>query len=745
MNSNQNIFIFTAGDSAARSHLADSISNPIDESRVLEFFDLKDRELVSQINSEHGLYAWGAIPGVQNNPRWGQIKAGDWMLCVFDSTYQYVAQVVAKFENQKFAKEVWGETDEGKTWQLMYFLTKPDAISIKISDLSDFLSKGYMGFSRIGEDKVSIIEKAFGSVQNFIESRLLAESNLSSVEPHPLDKITREDVIKALELIDSGQMFGFAPSSDYDLIFQEKRYPPKAAVGIATIRTLGRAMRPDEFSSGVGSKNFRLLKALGFEIVEKNYSVNFWIEKSEVKGRSDRESGPNSLGVALWSPQKSRGERKADIYANMRRVNPGDIVFHLVDNKSIVGISVALNKFDDSFTCLEGTNWAGDPGYRIQLSSFIKLENEITREEIFSYRSELLHIRESNSNLFYTKGMTLTEGGYLTSAPIELVSIFNRIYFQKTGNDLPLLDKSLLDKLPITESPKIYSIEDAVRELLISRENFEEMLESLHSKKNLILQGPPGTGKSFVAKRLAYALLGFKDDSRIESVQFHQSFSYEDFIQGFRPKKDGSGFTLKNGVFYRFCQNALLDPTRPYIFIIDEINRGNLSKIFGEVMLLIETDKRGPEWAVSLTYSDESASKFYIPANIHILGMMNTADRSLAIVDYALRRRFAFKDVLPGFDSDKFGPLLESKGVEPQVIVAIKSKMAAINKEIESSVDLGRGFTIGHSFFVPFQDVTDSKAWYGRVINNEIVPLLREYWFDKKQSEVDQHLLSLSL
>jgi len=290
-----------------------------------------------------------------------------------------------------------------------------------------------------------------------------------------------------------------------------------------------------------------------------------------------------------------------------------------------------------------------------------------------------------------------------------------------------------------------YDITDALKDLLLYKQDFEEMLGSLQNKKNLILQGPPGTGKSFVAKRLAYALLGFKDENRIESVQFHQSFSYEDFIQGFRPKKDGSGFTLKDGVFYRFCSKALQDLDRPYIFIIDEINRGNLSKIFGEVMLLIETDKRGPDWAVSLTYSDESASKFHIPANVHILGMMNTADRSLAIVDYALRRRFAFKDVLPGFDSDKFGSLLESKGVEPQVIASIQAKMAALNREIELSVDLGRGFTIGHSFFVPFQDVTDSKAWYDRVSNSEIVPLLREYWFDKKQNEVDQHIKSLNL
>ena len=471
----------------------------------------------------------------------------------------------------------------------------------------------------------------------------------------------------------------------------------------------------------------------------------YWLEKVIVKGRADRESGDNALGKSLWSPQTSKGERQADIYSSMRRVMPGDVVFHLIDNQSIAGLSIVQEKADDTFICLEGTQWAGESGYRIQLREYTVLPNAITRDEIFSHEAELLKILESNSNLFYTKKLNLTQGNYLTPVPLELVVLFNQIYFSKTARQLPYVDYNNIVSLSVREYMPIYSDATALDDLLVSKEDFEEMLDSIKSKKNLILQGPPGTGKSFIAKRLSYALLGFKDDSRIESVQFHQSFSYEDFIQGFRPKKDGSGFTLKDGVFYRFCKKALLDPTRPYVFIIDEINRGNLSKIFGEVMLLIETDKRGPEWAVSLTYSDESASKFHIPANVHILGMMNTADRSLAIVDYALRRRFAFKDVLPGFDSDKFGPLLESKGVEPQVISAIQTKMAALNKEIESSVDLGRGFTIGHSFFVPFQNVIDSKAWYDRVINNEIVPLLREYWFDKKQSEVDQHILSLSL
>jgi hypothetical protein len=698
VNSNQNIFIFTAGDSAARAHLADSISNPIDQNRVLQFFDPKDRELVSQINSEHGLYAWGAIPGVQNNPRWSQIKAGDWMLCVFDSTYQYVAQVVAKFENEKFAKEVWGDTEDGKTWQLMYFLTKPIAISIKTSDLIDFLSKSYMGFTRIAAAKVNRIEEAFGSVQNFIESRFLAESNESNVEVHPLEKITREDVIRALKLIDSGQMFGFAQSSDYDLLFQEKKYPPKAAVGIATIRTLGRAMRPDEFSSGVGSKNFRVLKALGFEVIEKQNKDQYFLIRS--------------------NPTSPYNDQIGSVYyftnnvANSKKLQAGGYV--LIDSKTKEGLRLLGHGQLDSAIAS-----AQEDGVLHFTANFLSW-------------TDFYPVREISSE---TERLIQAQPGYNIQHAVKPISkeIFMKLVANNTSEE---------KSTPVVIS---YDLDSALNELLISRKEFEEMLESLHSKKNLILQGPPGTGKSFVAKRLAYALLGFKDDSRIESVQFHQSFSYEDFIQGFRPKKDGGGFTLKDGVFYRFCQKALLDPTQQYVFIIDEINRGNLSKIFGEVMLLIETDKRGPEWAVSLTYSDESSSKFHIPANVHILGMMNTADRSLAIVDYALRRRFAFKDVLPGFDSDKFGPLLESKGVEQPVISAIKTKIAVLNKEIESSVDLGRGFTIGHSFFVPFENVTDSKVWYERVIKNEIVPLLREYWFDKKQSEVDQHVQSLSL
>jgi hypothetical protein len=465
----------------------------------------------------------------------------------------------------------------------------------------------------------------------------------------------------------------------------------------------------------------------------------YWIEKTLVKGRNDREYGPECLGKALWSPQKSKGERQADIYSNMRKVQAGDVIFHFTDNKAITGISIAADKADTDFVCLEGTDWAGLPGYRVALKDYKALDKPITREEIFSHVAEVESILANSNGLFYNKDLKLVQGGYLTAAPIQLVELFNQIYRQNIGENLPYVDVEELS-MPEIEVVEEYGVDDALNGLLISRPDFEGMIDSIKNKKNLILQGPPGTGKSFVAKRLAYAVLGEKDDARVQSIQFHQSFSYEDFIQGFRPKKDASGFTLRNGVFYRFCLQALQNPSKPFVFIIDEINRGNLSKIFGEVMLLIESDKRGPDWAVALTYGDESAKKFYIPANVHILGMMNTADRSLAIVDYALRRRFVFKDVLPGFDSSVFKVLLESRGVDGAVIELIRGRIGELNKKIESSPDLGSGFLIGHSFFVPTQQIHDSNLWYNNVIKNEIAPLLREYWFDKKRSELDQEI-----
>jgi 5-methylcytosine-specific restriction endonuclease McrBC GTP-binding regulatory subunit McrB len=270
------------------------------------------------------------------------------------------------------------------------------------------------------------------------------------------------------------------------------------------------------------------------------------------------------------------------------------------------------------------------------------------------------------------------------------------------------------------------------------------IIETAKRKKNIILQGPPGVGKTFVSKRLGYLLMGEKDGTRIEYIQFHQSYSYEDFVQGWRPQSSG-GFNLKNGSFYDFCERARSDLGRPYVFIIDEINRGNLSKIFGELLMLIESDKRGLANAIKLTYSETDADRFSVPENVFLIGLMNTADRSLALVDYALRRRFAFFNLSPQFDSDKFESIIINAGGSSSIVETIRIKINRLNQVISSQKrDLGPGFEIGHSYFCPTEPIASSSTWYESVIKSEIKPLIQEYWFDdpEKVDELVSDLLS---
>ena len=251
-----------------------------------------------------------------------------------------------------------------------------------------------------------------------------------------------------------------------------------------------------------------------------------------------------------------------------------------------------------------------------------------------------------------------------------------------------------------------YDLAQASMGLFMDEVQLGRMVDAIALRKNLILQGPPGVGKTFIARRIAWCLIGSKDLSATEMVQFHQSYAYEDFVQGWRPTETG-GFTLRSGVFLEFCKRAEAHGDRPYVFIIDEINRGNLSRIFGELLMLLEADKRGRDFAIPLTYSP-TGERFSIPPNVHVLGLMNTADRSLAIVDYALRRRFAFESLKPAFSTRQFREHLLEADMETGLVDRIVRNMSEVNERIRSDKDLGSGFEIGHSYFVPEESGTRS-------------------------------------
>ena len=271
-----------------------------------------------------------------------------------------------------------------------------------------------------------------------------------------------------------------------------------------------------------------------------------------------------------------------------------------------------------------------------------------------------------------------------------------------------------------------YNRDKFLEEVFLDKNDYDHLTGLLLRKKNLILQGAPGVGKTFAAKRLAYAMMGEKDEERVMQVQFHQNYSYEDFVMGYKPNEEG-GFELKNGLFYRFCKKAASDRDHKYFFIIDEINRGNLSKIFGELLMLIEKDYR--DKPIRMSYRDE---EFAVPDNVYIIGMMNTADRSLAMIDYALRRRFSFFELKPGFEDPIFQDIIK-KQLDPKLEHLVQA-LIEVNKDIENDDSLGSGFCIGHSYLCDLGSTYDLES----IVEYDIIPMLREYWFDNENKFKDE-------
>ena len=364
-------------------------------------------------------------------------------------------------------------------------------------------------------------------------------------------------------------------------------------------------------------------------------------------------------------------------------IKPGDVIFVRKGDNTILGRGVVASDYifddspDDDYKHFRLVNWAQQGTWDIPLQSAVKVLADITP---------------------YTDYVD------------KLNSLFG---YEKEGNE----DGAML------HYPS-FGKEDFLKDVYMQPEQYDRLVRLVKNKMNIIIEGAPGVGKTFTAKRLAYSMLGEKDPDRVEMIQFHQSYNYEDFIEGFRPSEKGMGFDIKRGAFYKFCRKAQEDPDNKYFFIIDEINRGNVSRIFGELFMLIEPDKRGNE--LSLLYSGE---KFNVPRNIYIIGLMNTADRSIAMIDYALRRRFVFFDMQPGFESDGFIKYMQSFGA-PKFESLIRC-VKELNQAITDDPALGAGFCVGHSYFSNLKSADDEVL--SNIVEYEMVPLLQEYWFDSPE------------
>jgi len=285
----------------------------------------------------------------------------------------------------------------------------------------------------------------------------------------------------------------------------------------------------------------------------------------------------------------------------------------------------------------------------------------------------------------------------------------------------------------ITPAPiQPYSVDSIIADgCFLDRTSIDEILKCLRDKKNLILQGPPGTGKTWLAKRVAFALIGQRDESKIKAVQFHTNLSYEDFVRGWRPAGKGT-LELVDGPFLEMIKLAASDPSRSYVIVIEEINRGNPAQIFGEMLTLLEDNKRTPDEALELSYRRTDGERVFIPGNLYVIGTMNIADRSLALVDFALRRRFAFIDLEPTLGATWRKWVNAQNGISEDILEDFERRIEILNKEISNEATLGRQFRIGHSYVTPRSNnpITDPSGWFKQVVKTEIGPLLDEYFYD---------------
>lgn len=440
--------------------------------------------------------------------------------------------------------------------------------------------------------------------------------------------------------------------------------------------------------SPYGDYGRKLLEIMDGEEIMDNKKSNsgrkyYWLNANPKNWSFDRIK----VGECIDYTSTNENGNKRRIYRNFLEIKKGDLIigYEATPRKRIVALCEAQDRVDNDKFWVKKTENLINP---IPLDEIKNLEYFSKSEFSINPQGSLFKLTEDEYN--------------------ELMDVI-RDYNPKE----------------VQGNKEKYTEEEFNRDVLMKNDTdlYNELKTLLERKGNIILQGAPGVGKTYIAKRLAWALTGEIDSNRIKFVQFHQSYGYEDFITGFKPNDNG-GFDKEDGIFYEFCKMAEndTDPDHKYVFIIDEINRGNVSKIFGETLMLIERDKRGQQ--ASLAYKKDE--KFSVPENVYIIGMMNTADRSIAMLDYALRRRFAFYTLDSLYGTEELKQYVNKEN-DPKLNV-IMDIMADINKRIREDESLGEEFEIGHSYFCNLKNITDDELRL--IVEYEILPLLKEYYFD---------------
>lgn len=614
--------------------------------------------------------------------------------------------------------------------------------------------------------------KHYALVLNSCNSNLRQPQRRNILEA--LKLVTREHVLDAINRLTKGEEHQFGEARDYALLYDGGTYAPKAVLGIAAQIASGIPVGPRDFSGGEGSNQAnQILRKLGFK-VEPNLMTgsedlrvtgdafrtavldilaNYINAKATEQVNDSRVRGYFQAAASALTKSPVLKQWLADSHVgwgigqfmnwasvpwigvmdrNHTRTALEGVYVVFLFREDMSGVYLSLNQGTTKlFESLEGSHEQRRAVLRDRAADFrrglewllplgFSLKNDI---DLHTKAGRAINYEHSSIAHRFYKNTEIPSGEIIFK---DLTSILDA--YSQVLRSAPLADPNLPQQVAIHAADNSYGLDNALEDLFLEKSQLIQILSSAEHKKNLLLAGPPGVGKNFIADRIALLLVGDRDESRIARTQFHQTVSYENFVQGFRPKR-GGGFEITDGLFLRFARRAQED-IKPHVLIIDEINRGNLSKIFGELLSLLEADKRNQQHAVVLTYAESDSEPFYIPPNLYIIGMMNTADRSLAFVDHALRRRFRTVKISPAFDRPQFRRFLEDRcGIS--LTNHIVNRFGELNKSIVEDKDLGPGFEIGHSYFCAAPPAAeDVEKWYNFILDFEIEPLLAEYWAD---------------